>query len=333
MWPSIKLGQIFYLKYNAEKRTSVLLPALHCIIFMSVSSSFRKFKIKCSIIRVGRWGDKISGYSYHEDDGQQDAGDEHHWEAVHKPGQPVDAVTQAHHPHCLLQPGYKTINLTHKPPSVIDILPHFLFMDNWLDNHGGGVDPGQGHEHGEGPRDGDDEPVLDVAGVGHLLEGDAGQGGHVAPRVDADHGVLHQVLEIREPIIQILVVNPRPPPGPWSAEPILSALGAVHLVRVNTNLVSEELGKISGVWKNTRVYAFGRLTCICSLPSSTSTKTRPAQSLLVSINSSPLFSSWSSLGTDSNLLSSTQSRKAEIFWEINSKLSRLVRQFSLKKYF
>ena len=42
--------QIFYLKYKAEKRTSVLLPASYCIIFMSVSSSFRKFDIKCSIL-------------------------------------------------------------------------------------------------------------------------------------------------------------------------------------------------------------------------------------------------------------------------------------------
>ena len=100
----IKLWQIFFLKYTTEteKRTSVLLPALDCIIFMSVSSSFRKFKIKCSIIRAGWWGDKISGYSYHEDNGQQDAGDEHHREAVNEPGQPVDAVTQAHHPHRLL---------------------------------------------------------------------------------------------------------------------------------------------------------------------------------------------------------------------------------------
>ena len=74
---------------------------------MSVSSSFRKFKIKCSIIIAGWWGDKISGYSYHEDNGQQDAGDEHHREAVNEPGQPVDTVTQAHHPHCLLQTEYK----------------------------------------------------------------------------------------------------------------------------------------------------------------------------------------------------------------------------------
>ena len=56
----IKLWQIFFLKYTTEteKRTSVLLPALDCIIFMSVSSSFRKFKIKCSIIRAGDEGIK-----------------------------------------------------------------------------------------------------------------------------------------------------------------------------------------------------------------------------------------------------------------------------------
>ena len=71
--------------------------------------------------------------------------------------------------------------------------------------------------------------------------------------MDADHGVLHQVLEIREPIIQILVVNTRPPPGPGPAESVLGALSAVHLVRVDTNLVSEELGQLSGVWKNRRV--------------------------------------------------------------------------------
>ena len=65
-----------------------------------------------------------------------------------------------------------------------------------------------------------------------------------------------QVLEIREPIIQILVVNPWPPPGPWSAEPVLGALGAVHLVRINANFVGEEFRQFSGIWKNTRVYAF-----------------------------------------------------------------------------
>ena len=76
-------------------------------------------------------GYKVSGHSYHEDDGQQDAGDEHDGEAVHKPGHPVDAVTQAHHPHCLLQTEHKTIGNKLDPYNISDnILPHFLFMDN-----------------------------------------------------------------------------------------------------------------------------------------------------------------------------------------------------------
>ena len=69
-------------------------------------------------------------------------------------------------------------------------------MDNWLDNHGGRVDPGQGHEHGEGPGDGDDEPVLYVAGVGHLLQCHPGHGRHVAPSVHGDDCMLNQVLKI-----------------------------------------------------------------------------------------------------------------------------------------
>ena len=130
-------------------------------------------------------------------------------------------------------------------------------MDNWLDNHGCRVHPGQGHEHGEGPGNGNDEPVLNVAWVGHLLEGDAGEWCHVAPSVDADDSVLHQVLEIGKPVIQILVVNPWSPSWPWPAEPVLHALGAVHLVSVNTDLVSEELGQFSGIWRNT--WAFREL--------------------------------------------------------------------------
>ena len=31
-------------------------------------------------------------------------------------------------------------------------------MDDWLDDHGGGVDPGQRHEQREGSGYGDDEP-------------------------------------------------------------------------------------------------------------------------------------------------------------------------------
>ena len=37
-------------------------------------------------------------------------------------------------------------------------LPGLLLVYDGLDDHGGGVDPGQGHEQGEGPRDGNDEP-------------------------------------------------------------------------------------------------------------------------------------------------------------------------------
>ena len=94
--------------------------------------------------------------THHQDDCEENTGGEHDGEAVEEPGDPVDAVPQPHHPHRLLQ-------------------PHLLLVHNRLDDHGGGVDPGKSHEEGEGPGDGDDEPVLDVAGVGHLLEGHSGQ--------------------------------------------------------------------------------------------------------------------------------------------------------------
>ena len=38
--------------------------------------------------------------------------------------------------------------------------PGLLFMDNGLDDHGCGVDPGKRHEQGKGPRNGNDEPEI-----------------------------------------------------------------------------------------------------------------------------------------------------------------------------
>ena len=99
---------------------------------------------------------KLERFTHHKDDCEKNAGGEHDGEAVQEPRDPMDTVAQPHHPHRLLQ-------------------PHLLLVHNRLDDHGGGVDPGEGHEEGEGSGDGDDEPVLNVAGVGHLLESDAGQ--------------------------------------------------------------------------------------------------------------------------------------------------------------
>ena len=87
----------------------------------------------------------------------------------------MDTVAQPHHSHRLLQ-------------------PHLLLVHDRLDDHGGGVDPGEGHEEGEGSGDGDDEPVLDIAGVGHLLQGHSWQGADVPPCVLGNDGVLHHVL-------------------------------------------------------------------------------------------------------------------------------------------
>ena len=87
----------------------------------------------------------------------------------------MDTVAQPHHSHRLLQ-------------------PHLLLVHDRLDDHGGGVDPGEGHEEGEGSGDGDDEPVLDVAGVRHLLQGHSWQGADVSPCVLGNDGVLHHVL-------------------------------------------------------------------------------------------------------------------------------------------
>ena len=39
-------------------------------------------------------------------------------------------------------------------------LPGLLLVDNGFNNHGGRVDPGQGHEQGECPRYGNDEPEI-----------------------------------------------------------------------------------------------------------------------------------------------------------------------------
>ena len=135
----------------------------------------------------------ISPCTHHKYDGEEDAGCEHHGEAVEEPGHPVHAVAETHHAHRLLQ-------------------PHLLLVDDRLDDHRGGVDPGQGHEQGEGTCDGDyepdnvdddkdsgnrdiDGPVLDVAGIGHLLDADAGDVGDVPASVLGDDGVLHHVLE------------------------------------------------------------------------------------------------------------------------------------------
>ena len=73
--------------------------------------------------------------------------------------------------------------------------PLLLLVDDGLDNHGGGEDPRERHEEGEGARDGDDEAVLDVARVRHLLQGDPGQVGLVAPALQRDYRVLQHVLQ------------------------------------------------------------------------------------------------------------------------------------------
>ena len=57
--------------------------------------------------------------------------------------------------------------------------------------------PGERHEEGEGARDGDDEAVLDVARVRHLLQGDPGQVRLVAPALQRDYRVLQHVLKFR----------------------------------------------------------------------------------------------------------------------------------------
>ena len=102
-------------------------------------------------------------------------------------------------------------------------------MDDGLDDHGGGVDPGQSHEEGEGSGDGDDEPVLDIAGVGHLLDADPRQGADVDLGLLRDDRVLHHVLQVGKAIVEVLEVNPRSPPGTSPAQSVLVPLSAVHL--------------------------------------------------------------------------------------------------------
>ncbi len=95
----------------------------------------------------GRWHisnliDKIlifqDDLTHHKDDGEEDTGGEHDEEAVKEPGDPVDGVPESHHPHRLFQ-------------------SHLLLVHDGLDDHGCGVDPGEGHEEREGAGDGDDE--------------------------------------------------------------------------------------------------------------------------------------------------------------------------------
>jgi len=110
-----------------------------------------------------------------EDEGEQEGGEGHHAEAVDEPGQPMDGVAQAHGAHSLLQ-------------------PLLLFVDDALNDHGGRVDPGQRHEERKGARDGDDEPVLDVARVGHLLQRDPRQRRLVASALSRYNRVLQHIL-------------------------------------------------------------------------------------------------------------------------------------------
>jgi len=141
----------------------------------------------------------------------------------------MDTVAQPHHPHRLLQ-------------------PHLLLVHDRLDDHGGGVDPGEGHEEGEGSGDGDDEPVLDVAGVGHLLQGHSWQGADVSPCVLGDDGVLHHVLKVSKTVVEVLQIYPRSSSRSSATQPILVSLRAVHLVRINADLVGDKLWKLLLTW-------------------------------------------------------------------------------------
>ena len=210
------------------------------------------------------------------------------------------------------------------------ILPHFLLLDNTLDNHGGWVDPGQSHEHGEGPGYGDDEPVLDVAGVGHLLESHPRQTGEIPPGVDGDDGVLHHVLQVGEPVVKILQVNAGPAPGSPHADPVLLPLGAVHLVRVQPDLVGQKFRQLSVAWGELSRSAENLHNLFSFLPSFTSRKTSPAQSLFDLISFIPRLTSSSSSETASNLSSSMQLIYLVTFLVKESKLSRLFRTVSLK---
>ena len=75
--------------------------------------------------------------------------------------------------------------------------PLLLLVDDGLDDHGRGEDPGERHEEGEGARDGDDEAVLDVARVRHLLQRDPRQVGLVAAALQRDYRVLQHILKFR----------------------------------------------------------------------------------------------------------------------------------------
>ena len=68
--------------------------------------------------------------SHLEDENEEHAADEHDGEAVNEPGQPVDTVAETHDLHDLLEPS-------------------LFLVDDALDDHGDGEDPGDDHEEGE----------------------------------------------------------------------------------------------------------------------------------------------------------------------------------------
>ena len=63
--------------------------------------------------------------------------------------------------------------------------------------------------------------------------------------MDGNDGVLHHVLEVGEPVVQIFQVNPGPPSGAPYVDPVLRPLGAVHLVGVQADLVGNKLRELS----------------------------------------------------------------------------------------
>lgn len=68
-----------------------------------------------------------------DNNGEDDDGDEHHDEGVDEPGDPVDAITQPHYLHHLLQ-------------------TMLLLIDDTLTNHGDRENPGQHQKQGQGAR-------------------------------------------------------------------------------------------------------------------------------------------------------------------------------------
>jgi len=78
--------------------------------------------------------------SYHKNQREENDCDEHWSKTVDEPADPVDSVAEAHDPHCLLQSS-------------------LLLVDNTLDDHRTGVNPGQSHEERKGPGDGQNEPA------------------------------------------------------------------------------------------------------------------------------------------------------------------------------